>query len=89
MPCRLILAISRTTWLNETPSSAQPSQITAVKEQQCGECGRNVTSISVGRAAPDDRSRLEQSGDISVSEACSAEGAGEGNQLETVATVEP
>jgi hypothetical protein len=79
-------------WLKETPRSSQPSRITAVKEQQCGECGRNVTSVSVGRTALDDRSRLRQSGDISVSVACGAKGAGEGNRpwgLGTAATVEP
>jgi hypothetical protein len=81
-----VLAMSPTTWLKETPCSAQPSRITAVKEQQCEECGRNVTSVSVGRAAADDRSRLQQSGDMSVSVACGAEGRAWG--LGTVATLE-
>ncbi|KAE8442134.1 hypothetical protein EG329_003785 [Mollisiaceae sp. DMI_Dod_QoI] len=86
------ILLSRTTWLKETPRSAQPSRITAVKEQQCGECGWNVTSVGVGRVALDNRSRLQQSGDMSVSVACGAEGTGEGNGpsvLETAATVEP
>jgi hypothetical protein len=62
-----MLVISRATWLKETPRSAQPSRITVVKEQQCGECRWNVTSVSVGRVAPDNWSRLQQSGDMSVS----------------------
>ncbi|KAH8797034.1 hypothetical protein F5882DRAFT_22836, partial [Hyaloscypha sp. PMI_1271] len=81
-----MLAMSRVTWPKETPRSAPPSRITAVKEQQCGECGRNVTSVSVGRAALDDRSRLQQSGDMYVSVAYSAEGRAWG--LGTAATLE-
>jgi hypothetical protein len=63
-----------------------PCPSPAVKEQQCGECGRNVTSVSVGRAALDDRSRLQQSGDMYISVACGVEGRAWG--LGTAATLE-
>jgi hypothetical protein len=63
-----------------------------VKEHQCGECGRNVASASIGRISLDDPPRLLQSDDISVSMVCGAEGAGEGNRpspLEATATLDP
>jgi hypothetical protein len=87
-----MLSVSRASWPKETPRPPRPSRITAVKEQQCGECGRNVTSISVSRMSPDDPPRSQQSGGMSVSVACGAEGAGEGNlpsAREPVATLKP
>jgi hypothetical protein len=53
-----------------------PSRTTAVKEQQRVECGRNVTSVSVGRISLDDPPRLL----LYVSMVCGAEDAGEGNR---------
>jgi hypothetical protein len=53
-----MLSMSRASWLKETPCPSQPSRITAVKEQQCRECGRNVNSVSVGRMSSDDPPRL-------------------------------
>jgi hypothetical protein len=50
-----------------------------------------VASISVGRRFQDDPLRSLQSDDISVSMACGAEGAGEGNRpsaLDPTATIE-
>jgi hypothetical protein len=53
-----MLSMSRASWLKETPHPSRPSRITAVKEQQCVECGRNVTLVSVGKISLDDRPRL-------------------------------
>jgi hypothetical protein len=78
--------MSRATWPKETPRSVLPSRITTVKEQQYRECGRNVTSVSMGRAALDDRLRLQQSGNIYISVVYSTEGQAWG--LGTVATLE-
>jgi hypothetical protein len=49
-----MLLMSCASWLNETPRSSQLSWTTAVKEQQCWEYGRNVTSVSVGKRSSDD-----------------------------------
>jgi hypothetical protein len=85
-------AMTLTTWLKETPRSApavphHSSEGTAVWGVRS--LGRNVTSVNIGRAIRDDRARLQQSADISVSAACGAEGAGKGSgpsALETGAT---
>lgn len=53
-----IPSMSLATYLNETPCPSQPSWTTAVKEQQCWEYGRKVTSVSVGKKSLDDLLRL-------------------------------
>ena len=74
-----MLLMSCASWLKETPRSSQLSWTTAVKEQQCWEYGRNVTSVSVGKRSPDDPPKLLHSRGVSVSMVCGAEGVGEGN----------
>lgn len=71
--------------------------VTTVLDHHCKrpvmwECGRKVTSTSLGRMSLDDPLRLRQSDGMSVSVACRAKGASEGSRpsaLETAATLEP
>jgi hypothetical protein len=70
-------------------SPSQPSQITTVRKQQYGECGRKVTPTS---RSLDDPPRLRRSDGVSVPMTSGADDASEDNRpsgLGTAATLEP
>jgi hypothetical protein len=74
-----MLSMSRVSWLKGAPRPSELSRATAVKGQQCGGCGRDVTSVSVGRVSLEDPLILPQSDGNSISMVPDAEGAGDGS----------